>query len=77
MSYYLSSYHKICVLNFLINSKITRNHNTEMGFPGSSAGKESACNAGDSGSIPGLGRYTGEGIGYPLSILGFPLWLSW
>ena len=48
-----------------------------MGFPGSSAGKESACNAGDSGSIPGLGRYTGEGIGYPLSILGFPLWLSW
>ena len=36
------------------------------GFPGSSAGKESACNAGDPGSIPGLGRYPGEGIGYPL-----------
>ena len=36
-----------------------------MGFPGSSAGKESACNAGDSGSIPGLGRSAGEGIGYP------------
>ena len=33
---------------------------------GSSAGKESACNAGDPGSIPGLGRSTGEGIGYPL-----------
>ena len=32
----------------------------------SSAGKESSCNAGDHGSIPGLGRYTGEGIGYPL-----------
>ena len=37
-----------------------------MGFPDSSAGKESACNAGDPGSIPGLGRSTGEGISYPL-----------
>ena len=37
-----------------------------MGFPGSSAGKESACNAGDPGSIPGSRRSTGEGIGYPL-----------
>ena len=37
-----------------------------MGFPGSSAGKESACNARDPGLIPGLGRSTGEGIGYPL-----------
>ena len=36
-----------------------------MGFPGSSAGKESACNAGYLGSIRGLGRSTGEGIGYP------------
>ena len=31
------------------------------GFPGTSAGKESACNAGDLGSIPGLGRSPGEG----------------
>ena len=37
-----------------------------MGFPGSSAGKESACNAEDSGSIPGSERSAGEGIGYPL-----------
>ena len=37
-----------------------------MGFPGSSTGKESACNAGDPGLIPGLGRSTGEGINYPL-----------
>ena len=37
-----------------------------MGFPGASDGKESACNAGDLGSIPGLGRYPGEGNGYPL-----------
>ena len=36
------------------------------GFPDSSVGKESACNAGDPGSIPGLGRPPGEGIGYPL-----------
>ena len=36
------------------------------GFPGSSAGKESTCNAGDPGSIPGSGRSPGEGIGYPL-----------
>ena len=48
-----------------------------LGLPCSSADQESICNAGDSGSIPGSGRYTGEGIGYPLSILGFPLWLSW
>ena len=35
-------------------------------FPDSSVGKESACNAEDPGSIPGLGRSAGEGIGYPL-----------
>ena len=35
-------------------------------FPDSSAGKESACNVGDLGSIPGLGRSPGAGIGYPL-----------
>ena len=35
-------------------------------FTDSSVGKESACNAGDSGSIPELGRSAGEGIGYPL-----------
>ena len=37
-----------------------------MGFPDSSVGKESACNVGDPGSIPGLERCAGEGIGYPL-----------
>ena len=37
-----------------------------MGFPDSSVGKESACNAGDPGSIPGSGRSPGEGTGYPL-----------
>ena len=37
-----------------------------MGVPGSSNGKESACNAGDLDSITGLGRTPGEGNGYPL-----------
>ena len=37
-----------------------------MGFPGSSAGKEPACNARDPSSIPGSGRCPGEGIGYPV-----------
>ena len=37
-----------------------------VSFPGSSADKESACNAGDLGSVPGSGRFPGEGISYPL-----------
>ena len=37
-----------------------------MGFPGSSAGKESACSEGDPGSIPGLVKSPEEGIGYAL-----------
>ena len=41
------------------------------GFPGNSAGKEYACNAGDPGSIPGSGRSAGEGIPTPV-FLGFP-----
>ena len=39
---------------------------TPRGFSDSSVGKEATCNAGDLGSIPGLGRSTGEGIGCPL-----------
>ena len=41
-----------------------------MGFPCGSAGKESACNAVDLGSITGLGRSPGEGKGYPLQYSG-------
>ena len=41
-----------------------------LGFPGGLASKESACNAGDLGSIPGLGRSLGEGICYPLQYSG-------
>ena len=41
-------------------------HSSIFGFPVAQAGKESACNAGDLSSIPGLGRSPGEGNGYPL-----------
>ena len=41
-----------------------------LGFPGGSGGKESACNVGDLGLIPGLGRSPGEGNGYPLQYSG-------
>ena len=52
-----------------------RNPNPQEGFPRNTAGKESACNAGDSGSIPGSGRSPGEGNGNPLqySYLGNPM----
>ena len=43
---------------------------TPMGFPCGSAGKESTCNAGDLGSLPGLRRSLGEGKGYPLQYSG-------
>ena len=42
------------------------NYYLRWGFPGGSDGKESACNEGDLGSIPGLGRFPGEGNGNPL-----------
>ena len=41
-----------------------------LGFPSGSAGKESACNAGDLGLISGLGRSPGEESGYPLQYSG-------
>ena len=49
---------------------ITKDHQETLGFPDSSVGKESTCNAGDPSSIPGLGRSTGERIGYPLQYSG-------
>ena len=42
----------------------------ERGFPDSSVGKESTCNAGDSSLIPGSGKSAGEGLGYPLQYSG-------
>ena len=51
--------------------------NWGIDFPRSSAGKESACIAGDSGSIPGSGRSLGEGTGYSLQYSWTSWWLSW
>ena len=48
-----------------------------MGFPGGSAGKESSCNAGDLGLMPGLGRSSGEGKGYPLQYSGLENSMDW
>ena len=50
--------------------KIMLQMNKDDLFPDSSAGKESACNVEDLGSIPGLGRSPGEGKGYPLQYSG-------
>ena len=48
-----------------------------MGFPCGSAGKESTCNAGDLGLIPGLGRSPREGKGYPLQHSGLENSMDW
>ena len=61
---------------FHVNGNVkNRSGYADMGFPRSSVGKESACNAGDSVSIPGSGRFPGEGNGNPLqySCLGNPM----
>ena len=55
---------------FFLRKVALSSYNLNVHFPGSSADKESTCNTGDPGSIPGLGRSPGEGIGYPL-------WYSW
>ena len=54
----------------MINSKLCVTHTHCLGLPCGSPGKESACNAEDLGSIPGLGRSAGEGKGYPLQYSG-------
>ena len=48
-----------------------------LGLPGGSAGKESTCNVGDLGTIPGLEDALEKGEATHSSILEFPLWLSW
>ena len=52
--------------SYSLSITLIRQLHNPKGFPDSSVGKESACNAGDTGSISGLGRSAGEGIGYPL-----------
>ena len=53
-----------------MTNQLHQNRNMNYkGFPDSSVGKESACNAGDPGSIPGSGRSPGEETGYPFQYL--------
>ena len=59
--YSVELYHKTQIM-YEIFSLILR---YSLGFPSSSASKESACNAGDPDLVPGSGRTPGEGIGYP------------
>ena len=64
-----SSIHGICQARVLEWGAITFSVKDDRAYqrsPDSSVGKESNCNAGDPGSIPGLERSAGEGIGYPL-----------
>jgi len=50
----------------VVSSSKAQKVQQDKGFPDSSVGKKSACEAGDPSLISGLGRSTGEGIGYPL-----------
>ena len=70
---YGNEYVSILVSPFLSPTVSTRLFSlsvSPLGFPCGSAGKESTCNAGDLGSIPGLGRFPREGKGYPLQYSG-------
>ena len=77
MSYgHLITTYEICNFKYIwVGYKININTNLLWGFPGSSDGKETACNAGDPSLIPGLGRSPGEGNDYSLqySCLGNPM----
>ena len=68
--YYIhSSYFPSCNRQTTVNAYLPKVYpppQSELGFPGGSAGKESACNAGDLGLIPGLGRSPGEENSYPV-----------
>ena len=65
---------KFCSIIFLI---LLREKGRWQKMPGGSAGKESACNAGDLGLIPGLGRSPGGGTGYPLQHSGLENPTDW
>ena len=52
--------------SILLKKKKSNIVRASLGFPGSSSGKESTCNAGEPSSLPVSGRSPGEGIGYPL-----------
>ena len=59
------------------HKKSYRTKGFHLGFPCGKAGKESVCNAGDLGLIPGLGRSPGEGKGHPLQYSGLENSMEW
>ena len=59
-----------CSIFLFLSSQVWLLSSSSLGFPCDLDGKESACKAGDLGSIPGLGRSPGEGKGYPLQYSG-------
>ena len=61
---------KMVVMLGVGNRAVDEGAGCQISLPGGSAGKESVCNAGDLGSIPGLGKSSGEGKGYPLQCSG-------
>ena len=61
---------KMVVILDVGNRTVDEGAGYQISLPGGSAGKESVCNAGDLGSIPGLGKSSGEGKGYPLQCSG-------
>ena len=60
----------ICICTYTCDIYIHVHIYIYVGFPSGSDDKESACSAGNSGSIPGVGRSCGEGNGYPLQYSG-------
>ena len=67
---YTNEYYEIPGCNKIGGETCKTKMNTVYTLSDSSADKESACNPGDPGSIPGSGRPTGEGKGYPLQYSG-------
>ena len=65
-TYFLDCYRENKLISFHIGKLVFLTVVLLQGFPDSSVGKESACNAGDPSYIPRSGRSAGEGIGYPL-----------
>ena len=61
---------EVPIMLFHASTLFLRSYYTQLGFPCGSAGKESACNVGYLGSIPGLGRSPGEENGYPFQYSG-------
>ena len=56
----------VCLLDYICMHSFFYPYTFDLGFPGGSEAKASACNAGDLASIPGPGRFPGEGNGSPL-----------